>query len=175
MPFAVILIGAILVIAAFNNTHGQLASELTTDLPGYFKWGVALAAILGLGFIPGLKTPSRWLLALVLLVIFLHNYSAILAGFSSFAGSGGTASGSASPTPSAALTASAGQSTDPATAPEIAGDAGSGASGSTPAASAGSQIASAASQIASINPANPSSYIGAIESGFSGAASLFGA
>ena len=73
MPFAILLIGAILVVTAFNNSFGTLASELESDIPPYFKWAAAIAAILGLGYIPGLRTPSRYLLGLVLLVILLTN------------------------------------------------------------------------------------------------------
>lgn len=131
MPFVVVLVGVILVIAAFNNAHGNLGQALAQDVPGYFKWGAALAAIGALGFVPGIRTPSRWLLALVLLVIFLHNYAAIIAGFQGFAGSSGAASGSPPPTPTAAFSASAGQSTAAASPASIAGDTSSGATPAT--------------------------------------------
>ena len=103
MPFAAILIGAIIIIAALNGTHGNLATALEADLPGYFVWAVAIAAILGLGFIPGLRLPSRMLLALVLVVIVLGNWSKIVSGFSAFAKSGAStaaAAGAGSPAPS---------------------------------------------------------------------------
>jgi hypothetical protein len=122
MPFVVVIVGVILVITAFNNKHGDFGAALAQDIPGFFKWGAALAAIGALGFVPGIKTPSRWLLALVMLVIFLHNYANIIAGFKNFAGSGGTASGGTNPTPTAAFTASAGQSTAAPTPQQIAGD-----------------------------------------------------
>src|SRR5262245_5782177 len=57
MPVALILIGGILIVVAFQNTMGQLARELEADIPGFFVWVVAIAAILGLGYVPGLKTP----------------------------------------------------------------------------------------------------------------------
>ena len=123
MPFVLLIVGAILVVAAFNNSHGDLGKALQSDLPGFFKWGAAIAAILGLGFVPGFKTPSRWLLALVLLVIVLKNYSAIFAGLTSFAKTGpaATNAGPDVPTPSAAFSASAGQSTTPAPASDVTG------------------------------------------------------
>jgi hypothetical protein len=173
MPFALLLIGIILIVAAYNSAQGQLFSAVEQDIPGFFKWGVAIAAILGAGFVPGLRTPSRWLLGLVLLVIFLKNYQNILDGFTTFAqsGSGQTGQGAATATPTDAFTASAGQSTAPVTEQQIAGDAGSGASGATPAASAGSQIASAATTFGSLAQGgfNPSSVISSLESGFGGA------
>ncbi len=94
MPFVLLIVGAVLVVSAFNNSQGRLAAELQTDIPGFFAWAVAIAAILGLGFVPGLKTLSRWTLALVLMVIVLKNYKTILSGFSSFAASGAKATGS---------------------------------------------------------------------------------
>jgi hypothetical protein len=99
MPFAVLLIGAILVIVAFNNSAPALVSQLEGDIPGYFKWAAAIAAILGIGYIPGLRTPTRYLLALVLLVILLKNYTKIYAGFQSFLTGSGTPSGTGAGTP----------------------------------------------------------------------------
>ncbi len=137
MPFVLLIVGALLVVTAFNNSHGQLAGALQSDLPGFFKWGAAIAAILGLGFLPGLKTPSRWLLALVLLVIVLKNYTAILAGFSGFAKTGASATnaGQDIALPTDAFSASAGQATAPAPAADTSGGsaASSSSSGSAPA------------------------------------------
>jgi hypothetical protein len=166
MPFVVVLIGALIVIAGFNSTHGQLATQLKQDIPGYFKWGAAIAAILALGFVPGLKVPSRYLLALVLLVIFLHNYQNIINGFKNFASSGGTSSGAAADLPTAAFTASAGQSLLPPTPQQIAGDA----TGATPAIAGGGATPAnpGGGATPSLNP------VSTLESGFSGAASLFG-
>ena len=93
MPFAVLLVGAILVIVAFNNSAPALVSELEADIPPYFKWAAAIAAILGIGYIPGLRVPSRYLLGLVLLVILLKNYTGIIAGFKTFLTGSGTPSG----------------------------------------------------------------------------------
>jgi hypothetical protein len=107
MPFAVLIIGAILVVVAFNNSMSTLASELEADVPGYFKWAAAIAAILGLGYIPGLRTPSRYLLGLVLLVVLLKNYTQIFSGFQGFLTGSGTpsASGAGAPNPTASYTA----------------------------------------------------------------------
>ena len=63
MPFIVVVIGVLLLIAAYNDSMDTLAHELEADIPGYFKWAVAIAAILGLGFIPAMKIPSRYLIA----------------------------------------------------------------------------------------------------------------
>ena len=103
MPLGLILIGAILIVVAFQNTMGQLATELQADLPGFFVWLLAIAAILGLGYVPGMKVPSRWLLGLVALVILLTNYKKIFEGFTTFASTG------------AAATATGATAADPAT------------------------------------------------------------
>jgi hypothetical protein len=126
MPFAVLIIGALLVIVAFNNSMSTLASELEADIPPYFKWAAAIAAILGLGYIPGLRIPSRYLLALVLLVVLLKNYTQIFAGFQSFLTGSGTpsASGAGQPNPTASYTAQfapAASGTASATTPNILG------------------------------------------------------
>lgn len=86
MPFILLLVAAIFIVSAFNNTQATLATALEQDVPPYIKWAAALAAVGALGYIPGMRTISRYLLALVLVVIFLRNYQAILAGFTAAAG-----------------------------------------------------------------------------------------
>jgi hypothetical protein len=71
MPFIALLIGAILIVVAFNGTHGQLATNLEKDVPGFSKWLFAIVAIAAIGYIPGLEKPSRWLLGLVAAVVIL--------------------------------------------------------------------------------------------------------
>ena len=98
MPIVVLIIGAILLVAAFRNTHGDVATALMEDVPGFAAWFVALALVGGLGYVPGLKVPSRYLLALVLLTLFLTSYQQILTGFRNAAsGAGKTAAGPPDP------------------------------------------------------------------------------
>jgi type III secretory pathway component EscV len=89
LPFLAILIGAILIVVGFQGTQAQLATALETDIPKFFKWAVAVAAIMGLGYVPGLEKISRWLIGLVALVVVLKNYQAIIQGFQNFAGQSG--------------------------------------------------------------------------------------
>ena len=140
MPFAALLIGALLIVAAFNNSFSALASELEADIPPYFKWAAAIVAILGLGYIPGFRTPSRYLLGLVLLVVLLVNYTQIIAGFKAFlTGSGtptGTGAGAANPSasytatyaPAAATPATSGVPGIPTSLGSLFGLGGTGAS-----------------------------------------------
>lgn len=76
-----LLIGAILVVAAIRDSHGDLFSALATDVPAYAVWATAIIAIGSIGFVPGLKPVSRGLLVLVLVVLVLRNYQPIIAGF----------------------------------------------------------------------------------------------
>jgi hypothetical protein len=91
MPFALLLIGAVLIVVALNNTHAQLATQLESDVPGYFRWGAAIVALLALGYIPGLRSPSRWLLALVVVAIVVKTSvgTQLFAAIANFARSGG--------------------------------------------------------------------------------------
>lgn len=78
MALVFIILGALLIIVAIRNTHDQLGQLLVGDFTGsasagsnFLIWVGAILAIAALGFIPALKTPSRLLLALVFLVLFL--------------------------------------------------------------------------------------------------------
>lgn len=168
MPFAILLIGIILIVVAYNNSFGSLASQLESDIPGYFKWAAAIAAILGLGYIPGLKTPSRYLLGLVLLVLVLANGNQIIQGFKTFLTSGGTASGGqGAANPSSGYTANPSTTATP-TPQQVAGLGSASGTTSAGVAQSTSQILTGASQVAA-NPLNPNSYVG-LAAGFGGLA-----
>ena len=78
MPLLLLALGALLLIVAVRNTQAGLASALADDVPGFLKWAAAIVALGALGFVPGLEKPSRYLLALVFLVIVLKNYQQIV-------------------------------------------------------------------------------------------------
>lgn len=96
MAAVLLLIGLILIIAAVRGTHGTLFGALGQDVPAFFVWGAAIVAVASLGFVPGLRTISRGLLALILVVIVTRNYQAILSGFQN---AGIAASATPSPAP----------------------------------------------------------------------------
>jgi hypothetical protein len=102
VPFILLLVGAVIAIAAFNNTQGDLATELEQDVPPFLKWGLALFGVGALGWIPGMQLISRWLLALVMVVLVLMNYQRIIQGFQQLGGATGASSGTANPTPATA-------------------------------------------------------------------------
>jgi hypothetical protein len=137
-------------IAALRNTQGQLATALEADVPPFAVWALALAGVAGLGFIPGMRVPSRYILALVILVLVLRNYQAILAGFTGLAPAPAPAAAAA--TPAAAV--ASGQTP---TAADVAGGGGT--------ATASSAVA-AASPLAMFQPGH---VLTAFEEGASGA------
>lgn len=81
MTLFLIIIGILLIAAAVRDTQGDLFQALKQDVPSFLVWGSALVAIGAIGFVPGLKTPSRVLLALIIVVLVVNNYQKIIAGF----------------------------------------------------------------------------------------------
>lgn len=76
MPFALIIIGAILAVSAFRNTYSDLGKLVVGDLTGsnsFLVWIGAIGIIGAIGYVPQLQSPSRALLALILLAMFLAN------------------------------------------------------------------------------------------------------
>lgn len=139
MPFILVVIGLIIVVAAYNDAQGSLFGMLKQDIPAYFVWAIAIAAILGLGYIPGMKIPSRYLLALVAVVVVLKNFNAMKAGFTQFASTTGPPTGSGSTEPTSAYVQSGGAGGTP-TQQQIAGIANTGPAAPPPTAE---QIAAA--------------------------------
>lgn len=81
MTLIALLIGVVLIVAAIRNSQDALFKAIATDVPEFVVWAAAIVALGVIGFIPGLKPVSRGLLALVIIVIVLHNYKNILSGF----------------------------------------------------------------------------------------------
>lgn len=81
MTFIALIIGAVVVIAALRNSQAALGAALMEDVPAYIIWAAAIFAIGAIGWIPNMRPISRMLMALVLVVLVLRNYSAIISGF----------------------------------------------------------------------------------------------
>lgn len=81
MIIVALLIGVILLVAAIRNSQNALFSALAQDVPGYVVWAAAIFAVGAIGFVPALKPVSRGLLTLIIIVLVLHNYKQIIAGF----------------------------------------------------------------------------------------------
>jgi hypothetical protein len=156
MPIIALIIGIVVLITAYNDSAGNLGAALKQDLPGFFPWLMAIAAIMGLGYLPGMEKPSRYLLLLVAAVLILTKGQGIFAGFQSFMTSGGSATAAGSPPPEP-TTAYAGGTGTPTQA-EISG---TGSAGPTPGQTAVAQTLSpqnygpAASTAPATSAANP--------------------
>ena len=101
MAIIALFIGAVLIVAAFRNSQGALASQLMSDVPAFAIWAAAIVAVGLIGLVPVLRPFSKGLLVLVVVVLLLTNYQAILAGFS-----GAVAKGSSSGTAARASSSS---------------------------------------------------------------------
>lgn len=92
MPFALIAIGLLLVIAAYNNTQDVLGGQLKKDFSGstgFVYWIAAIIIVGAIGYMKPMQTVSRAMLALILVVVFLTN-SGVFAQFNAaLAGSAG--------------------------------------------------------------------------------------
>lgn len=84
-----VIVGVVLLVAAWRNTAGDLGTALGTDVPPFLVWAGALIAVGSLGYVPGMKQISRGLLALVLIVLVLTNYQALFKGLSQVTAAGG--------------------------------------------------------------------------------------
>lgn len=74
MPFALMIAGFVLLIAAVRNTQDELFTLLKGDLTGpnnFIFWIVSILIIGAIGYIPKLKPLSVAFLTLVIIVLFL--------------------------------------------------------------------------------------------------------
>ena len=81
MPFLLLIVGGLIVLVALEGTEGDLATALETDIPPYIKWLAAFLGVGALGYVPGLRSLSNWLLALVITVLVLNNWTQIQKSF----------------------------------------------------------------------------------------------
>lgn len=76
MPFALIIVGLVLVVAAVRGTTDTLFSTVKGDFEGpnnFTYWVVAILILGALGYVPSLEKISRLFLALVVVALFLSN------------------------------------------------------------------------------------------------------
>lgn len=95
MPFVLLIIGVVLVVAGVRNTQSLLFSLLKDDLTGqgsFIPWLVAIAVIGGLGYIKPIRPITTAFLVLLIVVLFLSNGGF----FQKFIGATGIGTGSAS-------------------------------------------------------------------------------
>ena len=76
MPYALVIIGLLMIITGINNTYAQFATQLQTDFGGsrgFIVWAIALAAVGALGYINDLRQFSHYFMALILISFVLSN------------------------------------------------------------------------------------------------------
>ena len=76
MPFALVLIGAIIAITAYNGTGSTFWQLIIKDFTGqgsFIWWALSIFIVGAVGYVPALKTLANSLLILVVLAIILSN------------------------------------------------------------------------------------------------------
>jgi len=114
MPFALIIVGVVLLVASARNTQSQLYTLLAGDFTGqdnFIFWLVSILIIGAVGYIPKLKPLSVAFMTLVIVVLFLKrgNAQGVGGGFFSQFTSAIATTQTATPT----IAASSGSSTNP--------------------------------------------------------------
>jgi hypothetical protein len=97
MPYALLFIGAVMLVAGIRNSQGDLWTLIQGDfVGGFLAWVAAIAIIGGLGYIPKLRPLSIAFMTLLLLVLVL-SHSGVFAQLQQFiqSGAGASASGGA--------------------------------------------------------------------------------
>ncbi|MDE2019920.1 MAG: hypothetical protein KGJ13_06280 [Patescibacteria group bacterium] len=95
MPYALLLIGAIMLVAGLRNTYAQLWKLVEGDFTsqgGFLSWVAAIAVVGGLGYIPKLRPLSIAFMTLLLVVLVLSN-GGVFAKLQAFIQSGAQPSG----------------------------------------------------------------------------------
>lgn len=76
MIFGLLIIGLCLIASALKNTEHELGAQLQDDMlgaDGFIAWAGAIMVIGAIGYVPVLRTPSRYLLALLATVLIVRN------------------------------------------------------------------------------------------------------
>jgi hypothetical protein len=119
MPFALVIIGIVLLVAAIRNTlsgPGGLLTLLKGDFTGpnnFIYWMVAILIIGAIGYIPDLKKLSVAFITLVIVVLFLKrgNAQGIGGGFFTQFATALSSTQTASPSTTASTSTSTGTGT----------------------------------------------------------------
>jgi len=112
MALALLLVGILITVSALKGTEHELASKLEGDLTGadgFIVWFGAILTLGAIGYIPGLQQVTRWMIALVCVVIVLSNQGIVDNLFQAFqmTDQTGAAPAAAPPAPAPATPAAA--------------------------------------------------------------------
>lgn len=98
MPFALIIVGLVLLISSLQGNQDTLFSLLKGDFIGqnnFIYWALSILVIGALGYVPNLRPLSRAFMVLVIVALFLKNGTGFFAQFQSAIGSTATVANSA--------------------------------------------------------------------------------
>lgn len=76
MPFALVIIGLVLVVTGAKDTYQQFGRQVSSDFTGegnFTWWLVSLGAVGSLGYIPALRPFSRMFLVLIVIAMVIKN------------------------------------------------------------------------------------------------------
>jgi hypothetical protein len=75
MPFALLIVGVVLVVASVRDTQGDLYTLVKGDFTGpnnFIYWMISILIVGALGYIPSLQKLSRLFLVLILVGLLLN-------------------------------------------------------------------------------------------------------
>jgi hypothetical protein len=76
MPFALVLIGLLMIVTGVRNTHAAFGQQIVSDFTGpqnFTTWMVAIGAMGSLGYIEALRPLSRSFMTLIIISFILKN------------------------------------------------------------------------------------------------------
>lgn len=84
MPFALLIVGIVLVTAGVRGTTSELASLIKGDFTGeknFSYWLIAILVIGSIGYVEDLRSLSRMFLVLLIVALFLTNKGGVFQQF----------------------------------------------------------------------------------------------
>lgn len=73
MPFALVIVGLLMIVTGVNNTYSQFGEQVRKDANGFLPYALAIGATGALGYFDALKKFSHLFLALILISLVLSN------------------------------------------------------------------------------------------------------
>lgn len=103
MPYALLIIGAVMLVAGIRNTYADLWNLVRNDFTsqgGFISWVAAIAIVGAMGYVPKLKPLSVAFMTLLLVVLIVSN-GGVFAKLQQFiqSGVGGRGAPAITPTP----------------------------------------------------------------------------
>lgn len=76
MPFALVIIGLVMIVTGAKGTQNELSEQLVKDFTGegnFLYWIVSIGAIGSLGYIKSIEPLSRAFMALIIIAMVIRN------------------------------------------------------------------------------------------------------